>query len=117
MESVTNQNPTNSALHTFGLTSLMDQMKQKESWVKNGRNASTLSKLNGLCLVLNIMKAGTGIKPHQTKRPISVHCIEGQLKFNTEEESVIINKVEILTLQENTRHSVNAIQETGFLLI
>ena len=101
---------------TFNVPALIREIKQEASWEKNGRSAKTLQKLNGLRLVLNSMKAGTEIKPHQANGPISIHCIEGQLKFIAEEKAVLLQKGEMLTLQEHVRHSVEAVEETNFLL-
>lgn len=117
MKSETDQD-TNATpdLLTFDLPSLTAQMKQEESWAKSGRSARTLHKTSGMRLVLNAMKAGTEIKPHHANGPISVHCIEGQLKFNTDNESVTLQSGEMLYLQENIRHSVEAIEESSFLL-
>ena len=113
------QNNTQSSdkpLFTFRLPALIRQMKEEESWEQTGRSAKTLHKLNGMCLVLNSMKAGTVIKPHQANGPISVHCIEGELKFHTDKESVTLQKGEMLSLQEYVRHSVEAVKESSFLL-
>lgn len=104
------------SLFTFSLPSIAEEMKLEESWEKTGRSARTLSKAGGMRLVLNTMKAGTEIKPHQANGPISVHCIEGHLKFNTPEESLTLRKGEMLTLKEHIRHSVEAIEESAFLL-
>lgn len=117
MEHKQNQYPgIESPLATFDLPTLIQQMRDDESWEKTGRSAKTLYKGNGLRLVLNSMKAGTEIKPHQANGPISVHCLEGYLKFHTDEETVSLRQGEMLSLQEYIRHSVEAIEETTFLL-
>ncbi|WPP47994.1 cupin domain-containing protein [Catalinimonas niigatensis] len=106
----------NSPLLTYNFPSLIQQMKQEGSWEKSGRSAKTLYKADAMRIVLNTMKAGTEIKTHQANGPISVQVIEGQLKFSTEKESQVLNKGEMLTLQPHIRHSVEAIEETAFLL-
>lgn len=112
----TNASDHNPVVSTLSLPSLIQEMKRESSWEKSGRSAKTLYKEKGMRLVLNCMKAGTEIKPHQANGPISVHCLEGQLKFHTAENSVTLNQGEVLTLQEYIRHSVEAIEETSFLL-
>lgn len=116
MENKKTNEPSGTGLTTFSLHSVIQQMKEEESWNKSGRSSKTLQKLNGLRLVLNSMKAGTEIKQHQANGPISVHCIEGQLIFHTENESVNLRVGEMLTLQEHVKHSVEAKEETTFLL-
>ncbi|AHM62699.1 hypothetical protein D770_22260 [Flammeovirgaceae bacterium 311] len=118
MENQNKNNPLtpDTPLTSYQLIKLTEQMKQEESWEKTGRSAKTLSKTNQMRLVLNCMKAGTEIKPHQANGPISVHVLEGQIIFRTEDQVVRLEKSEMLTLQEHIRHSVEAIEETSFLL-
>lgn len=111
-----NHTATEKELNTFQLAPQILEMKQDESWTKHGRSSRTLHKVGTMRLVLNAMKAGTEIKTHHANGPISVHCIEGKMKFNTEEGSVILQKGELLTLEELVKHSVEAIEETTFLL-
>ena len=111
-----NKTKTEKELNVFNLSSELKEMKQDESWNKHGRSSRTLHKLGAMRLVLNAMKAGTEIKTHHANGPISVHCIEGKLKFNTEVRSVTLQKGEMLTLEELIKHSVEAVEETTFLL-
>lgn len=106
----------NQNLNSFSLSAQISEMKQEESWEKSGRSSRTLIKVGAMRLVLNAMKAGTEIKTHHANGPISVHCIEGKLKFNTEERAVTLQTGELLTLEELVKHSVEAIEETVFLL-
>lgn len=103
-------------LLTFNFESLIQQMKQEESWVKSGRSAKTLYKADQMRIVLNAMKAGTEIKPHHASGPISVQVIEGQIRFSTENESIELRQGDMLTLQALIRHWVEAIEEASFLL-
>lgn len=111
-----NETDANKALNSFHLSSQIVEMKQEESWEKSKRSSRTLIKVGAMRLVLNAMKAGTEIKSHHANGPISVHCIEGKLKFNTEEKSVTLQKGELLTLEELVTHSVEAVEESTFLL-
>lgn len=115
-EEMENKANTNQDLNSFSLSSQISEMKLEESWGKSGRSSRTLIKVGAMRLVLNAMKAGTEIKTHHATGPISVHCIEGKLKFNTEERTVTLQKGELLTLEELVKHSVEAIEETVFLL-
>lgn len=103
-------------LNSFSLSDEISQIKQEESWEKTGRGSRTLIKIGAMRLVLNVMKAGTEIKTHHANGPISVHCIEGKLKFNTEESSTTLKAGGLLTLEQLVKHSVEAVDETAFLL-
>ena len=67
-------------------------------------------------IVLIAMRKGNKISMHQTEGLISVHIIEGRLQFTVENESVVFDTGQLLSLQENIQHGLNAIEETIFLL-
>lgn len=117
MENSTQKEPHSTAgLINFNVPSIIPQLKQEESWGKSGRSARTLHKAAGMRLVLNVMKAGTEIKPHQASGPISVQCVEGHIHFTTEENAVNLRPGDLLTLNAHIRHSVEAMEESAFLL-
>ncbi|MBX0332292.1 cupin domain-containing protein [Pontibacter sp. HSC-14F20] len=104
------------ALLTTDLTALARGLKEEENWQKIGRGSRTIFKSDTLRILLNVMQAGSEIKAHQAPGPISVQVIEGRISFNTEAESVELSKGQMLTLQAHVRHSVEALEETAFLL-
>lgn len=107
---------SNDVLSTYSLPELVQQLKQEDNWEKAGRGSKLLRKTNNIRLVLMVLKAGSEIKPHEAPGPITVHCIEGQIKFFAEENEVVLKKGEMLSLQEFVRHSVEAVEESAFLL-
>ena len=54
--------------------------------------------------------------PHKANGVISVQVLEGKIKFDTEEKSSLIEKGQMIALQENITHSVIALTESFFLL-
>lgn len=115
-EEFVNKTNNTQKLNAFDLSSEIEQMKLEDSWEKTGRSAKTLHKENNMRLVLNAMKAGTVIKTHHAKGPISVQCLEGEIKFHTDERSVTLDQGRVLTLMEFVKHSVEAVTESSFLL-
>lgn len=107
---------SNKALLTTDLTALALVLKEEENWEKIGRGSRTILKSETLRILLNVMKSGSEIKPHQAPGPISVQVIEGRILFNTEADSVELTKGQMLTLQAHVRHSVEALEEAAFLL-
>ncbi|MCP2045511.1 cupin domain-containing protein [Pontibacter sp. HSC-36F09] len=103
-------------LLTTDLTTLAHELKGEENWQKIGRGSRTIFKSETLRIVLNVMQAGSEIKPHQAPGPISVQVVEGRIRFITEEQSVELAKGQMLTLQAHVRHSVEALEEAAFLL-
>jgi quercetin dioxygenase-like cupin family protein len=105
-----------SALLTTDLAALAHELKGEENWQKSGRGSRTIFKSETMRILLNVMQAGSEIKPHQAPGPISVQVIEGRIRFSTEAEAVVLDKGQLLTLQEHVRHSVEALEEATFLL-
>ena len=108
--------PLDAEMLKFDLNSVTARIKKEDDWQKDDHNAITLMKSEKMRIVLIAMHAGSEIKMHKSEGPISVHILEGKLKFKTEKESVILSKGELLTLHENISHSLSAIDETSFLL-
>jgi quercetin dioxygenase-like cupin family protein len=105
-----------SSLLTFDLQSLIEKLKQEDGWKKGERKTIPLLKNSSMRIILMALPAGTDIKLHQAEGQITVHIIEGVLKFNTENESVTLYQGQLLTLREHIKHSLNAIKDTSFLL-
>ena len=104
------------ALVTIDLPLFAEQIKQEPSWKDSDRNAITVFKTNGLRLVLIALHEGAEMARHTANGIISLQVLEGQLQFNTDTQSVELNKGQMLTLHERIPHSVRAIKETTFLL-
>ena len=103
-------------LVTIDLPLFAEQIKQESSWKDSDRNAITVFKTNGLRIVLIALHEGAEMARHTANGIISLQVLEGQLQFNTDTQSVELNKGQMLTLHERIPHSVRAIKETTFLL-
>ena len=117
----TPQRPTgdrsiDAALVTMDLPLFAEQIKQESSWKDSDRNAITVFKTNGLRIVLIALHEGAEMARHTAGGIISLQVLEGELQFNTDTQSVELNKGQMLTLHERIPHSVRAIKETTFLL-
>ena len=117
----TPQRPTgdrsiDAALVTIDLPLFAEQIKQESSWKDSDRNAITVFKTNGLRIVLIALHQGAEMARHTAGGIISLQVLEGELQFNTDTQSVELNKGQMLTLHERIPHSVRAIKETTFLL-
>ncbi len=104
------------ALVNIDLPLFIEQIKQESSWKDSDRNAITVFKTNGLRIVLIALHEGAEMARHTANGIISVQVLEGQLQFNTDGQSVELNKGQMLALHERIPHSVQAIKETIFLL-
>ncbi len=104
------------ALVSIDLPIYMSQIKGEISWKDGKRNAITVFKTNGLRIVLIALHEGSEMARHTADGIITVQVLEGQIQFNTDQQSVELGKGQMLALHERIPHSVKAIQETTFLL-
>ena len=98
------------------IPAFIEQLKQESTWKESDRNTITVFKTNGLRIVLIALHEGAEMAKHTANGHISVQVLEGQIKFTADNESVELNKGQMLALHERIPHSVLAIKETIFLL-
>jgi len=104
------------AMVTIDLPAFMEQIKQEAAWKERDRNAITVFKTNGMRLVLIALHAGAEMKTHTADGIISVQVIDGRMKFTANNRSAELSKGQMLALHKGIPHSVQAIEETIFLL-
>src|SRR5450432_3870201 len=85
------------ALLTFNLPEILDKIKQEKAWKTGERNGITLLKTAELRIVLIAVHEQNEMDFHRSPNPISIQIIEGKINFKTEQESVIMEKGNLLT--------------------
>ena len=108
--------PIDAALIAIDLPAFVKQIKEERAWEESDRNAITVFKTNGLRIVLIALHAGAEMAKHTADGIISIQVLEGQMQFNTDQQSVELTKGQMLALHERLPHSVLAMSETIFLL-
>jgi quercetin dioxygenase-like cupin family protein len=103
-------------LVSIDLPLFMAQVKEETSWKDGKRNAITVFKTNGLRIVLIALHQGSEMARHIADGIISVQVLEGRIQFNTDQQSVVLDKGHMLALHEKIPHSVKALHESIFLL-
>ena len=106
--------PIDAALVTIDLPVFMKQIKEESSWKDGKRNAITVFKTNGLRIVLIALHEGAEMARHTADGIISIQVLEGQMQFNTDQQSVELSKGQMLALHERLPHSVLAIRGNNF---
>ncbi len=106
----------NAPLVEMDLNKFIQQIKEETSWAQSDRNSITLFKSPTMRIVLLGLHKNAELKTHQAAGVISVQVLEGSMNFITEEKSVLLEKGQMIALQENIPHSVRAETETFFLL-
>jgi hypothetical protein len=100
----------------FNLPILISKMKHRQSWINGDPDTMILIKTPTEQVVLTALHEGTEITSFQSNESISLHIIEGKLKFHTRYESVNLDKGQLLTLRQNIKYSLTTKEETLLLL-
>jgi len=104
------------SLPVYDFPTLIKGMKNKLAWETGELNAMVLLKSSEKQIILTALHEDTEIKSFQSNSSITFQILEGQLKFRTRKESIILEIGQLLTLHEKVKYSLTSIEETVFLL-
>ena len=100
----------------FDLPALVEKLKLEQSWVKDGLKSMILLKTPDEQIILTAMHDRTEISSFQSNESITFQIIEGKLTFHSHNESITLDKGQLLTLHENIKYSLTTKEETILLL-
>ena len=118
-DSLSRKNPhrlLDAALLCFDLPAAIEKIKQEEAWKMGERNSLTLMKSEFMRIVLIALHGQSEINFNQSGNVISVQLLEGKLNFQTADESIMMKKGNLITIHEETAHTLIAVEESVFLL-
>ena len=96
----------------------VQSMWKEEAWQSDaGRSARTLVKYPDLRIVLVSMKAGTRSKQHKTSARFAILMLAGHVRLHLPNATVEVPRGELLALDRDVSHDVEAIRQSTFLLI
>lgn len=120
-----NKNPTSSKSFTpdsaelllkqFNVAEII-RAARNDSHMQAGRITRMLTQGPGLRIGLILMNTGAHWEEHKTESRIIVQPVEGRIRFRTRERTTIIGPGELLVLSPREPHSVEALEQTAFLL-
>jgi hypothetical protein len=100
----------------FDIPTLLETLKKDPSWIKRELSTMVLLKSPVKNIVLTLLPAGIEIRSVQLNDTITYQVLEGKLKFQIHNESVILGKGELLELNEKTKYQFDSLEESAFLL-
>lgn len=106
----------NAPLVEMDLNKFIDQIKSEVTWQESDRNSMTIFKSNTMRIVLMGLRENAELKPHKANGVISVQVIEGKMNFVAEDQTTLLEKGQMIALNDNITHSVLALKDTFFLL-
>lgn len=78
--------------------------------------STTLLRESGLHVILLHLKSGEQIPEHQASGAISVHCLQGQVSFTAEQDTVDLSAGALISLPAKRPHSLIARQDSLVLV-
>lgn len=101
---------------TFDTMAIAAEMRTEVPYEREGHTARTLVREPDLRVVLVVMKGGSIIKEHRAKATASIHVLDGRVRVRMQDRLVELPSARILVLEGGLPHSVEAIEESAFLL-
>ncbi len=101
---------------TFDLEQQVAEIRREDAFERSGRSGRTLAKSGRFRLVLLAMKAGNEIGTHQTDSPMTLHVLQGQLRFRAGGEQHELSRGEVLFFGPGDAHDIRAAEDSALLL-
>lgn len=108
--------PLSGAALRFSLAEERARVNDPDLLTRNGRNARTLVKEGRLRVTLVMVAAGGRIAPHQTEGPITVHVLDGSLRFRAAGKEHALSAGDLLAVDAGVEHAVESESGGTFLL-
>jgi quercetin dioxygenase-like cupin family protein len=107
-------------METFELEVVINWLQDEAEYKHKGRDSLTLVKNPALRVLMLCLQKGEVLHQHRAPGPITVQILRGQVRFTLEpgENSlpVLLNKGELLVLEETRLHELVALKESIVLL-
>jgi len=91
-------------------------LRGSDSYRRADHAAETVAKQSGLRVVIVALKAGGLMHEHHADAPITVHCLEGRIRFDVDGQSHELTSGCVLIVAPGLPHSVHAIKQSALLL-
>ena len=100
----------------FDLPALIEMIKHSKSWTNGELDTLVLLKTPDEKVILAAVHEGTQITSFQANDSVTFQILEGKLRYSTHNDSVILQKGQIMTINEKIKYNLIAGEETVFLL-
>jgi quercetin dioxygenase-like cupin family protein len=108
--------PNIGGMITINIAAEIARLKSTSEWASRDRHAISLIKDDALNILLMVLKQGARLHEHSAKGPIAVQVISGSIRFSAGAERIIAAG-EIVGLDRNVAHSVEALEESAIMLV
>jgi quercetin dioxygenase-like cupin family protein len=87
-----------------------------DAYTTADHTAYTIAKQSGMRVVLIALKPGGRMNEHHAHAPITLHGLQGNLNLTLGDQTVRLTPGVLVTVAQGMPHSVEAIDESAFLL-
>lgn len=103
-------------LLSFDLEAELVRLRGQASYENRGPTGATLVKEPDLRIVLMAVRSGGGLREHSASGPISIQVLEGSLRVRLRDRTVELAHGQLLAIESDIRHDVEALSDSAFLL-
>jgi quercetin dioxygenase-like cupin family protein len=101
---------------SLDLQERLTALRREESYARSGRAGRTLAKAGRFRLTLVAMVDGNQIGTHQADSPMTLHVLEGGIRFRTGTEEHELHSGQLLFFGPGDAHDIRAVGETALLI-
>ena len=101
---------------TFDLSTQLAELRREEAYQRSGRAGRTLAKSGRMRLTLVAMTRGNVIGTHQADSPLTLHVLEGHIRFRAGGEDHELQAGQLLFFGPGDAHDLTATEESALLL-
>lgn len=107
---------TQDGLNHIDLNQEITRLEAEASSEESGRKSKMLIKHPEFRIVLITMRTGSRWEDHKTNARICLHVLRGDIRFHTANSTIDLRPGQLITLAPGVVHSVDAVEESAFLL-
>jgi quercetin dioxygenase-like cupin family protein len=107
---------TQADLNHIDLNQEITGLQAEASSEESGRKSKMLVKHPEFRIVLITMRTGSRWEDHKTNSRICLHVLRGHIRFHTADDAFDLRPGQLFTLAPGVVHSVDAVEESAFLL-
>lgn len=108
-----NYQPLRTLLYDYSLPLLSEKIKQGHNCIIGWLNVINHIKLPDKLMLFSALNKRTEIVFFKSQDSIAFKIIEGKLKFQTQNASIILNKGQLLTLDKKLKHRMKSKHQAG----
>lgn len=101
---------------TFDLARQIAELRAEEAYQRSGRAGRTLTKSGRLRVTLVAMERDNVIGTHQADSPMTLHVLEGHIRFRADGGEMELKAGEVLFYGPGDANDIRATEETALLL-